>query len=127
MAAINEVFGWLWILIGFATGAMLGARFSDEHWLGGYASYRRRLVRLGHISFIGLGALNILFAHSIERARLDAVWMDIAAWSFIVGGVTMPLCCALTAWRPQLKPLFAVPVTSLLLGGGLAVIGMMRS
>ena len=33
--------------------------------MGGYASLRRRMTRLGHISFFGLGIINVLFALSL--------------------------------------------------------------
>jgi hypothetical protein len=123
---INEAFGWLWSTAGFTTGMLIGLAFDRENWLGGYGSFRRRLVRLGHISFLGLGILNILFAHSLERIRLTPELVGTAAWALVVGGVTMPLCCGLTAWRSRLKPLFAVPVVSLLVGGSLVTWGIVR-
>ncbi len=123
---INEPFGWLWALAGFVSGAVFGLRFQREEWLGGYASRRRRLLRLGHISFIGLGIFNILFAHSVERLRLDASWVTAASWSLIIGAATMPLCCGLTAWKRRAQPAFAIPVASLLLGGTIVVAGMLR-
>lgn len=113
---MNEAFGWIWISVGFATGAVLGLFFHREDWLGGYGSYRRRLVRLGHISFLGLGILNILFADSLQRAEL-AEWRRLAAsWGMLVGGLTMPLVCGLTAWRAGFGRLFFIPVSGLLVG-----------
>lgn len=113
----NEVFGWLWIVVGFASGAVLGLFFHRADFLGGYDSYRRRLIRLGHIAFFGLGILNVLFASSLTRVRLQPWEIETASWAMIIGGVTMPLSCGLNAWRPSLKPAFAIPVTSLLVGG----------
>lgn len=123
----NELFGWLWIVAGFASGAVLGMFFHRAEFLGGYDSYRRRLIRLGHISFLGLGILNILFALSIGRAKLQAWESETASWAMIVGGITMPLSCALNAWRPSLKPVFAIPVTSLLVGGITLVRGLIAA
>jgi hypothetical protein len=123
---LNESFGWVWLLLGTVSGLTLGLRFQREEWMGGYASLRRRLVRLGHISFFGLGFLNILFALGGARAQLDPGWLATASWSLIVGGVTMPLSCALMAWRPAFQPAFAVPVASLLLGVALTAFGMLR-
>jgi hypothetical protein len=122
----NETFGWLWILAGTVSGLLLGMRFQREDWMGGYGSLRRRLVRLGHISFFGLGILNILFALGSARVRLPPTWLGTASCSLILGGVTMPLCCALMAWRPGFRPAFAVPVLSLVLGAALTAIGMLR-
>ena len=122
---VNEGFGWIWILAGILTGLVLGLFFHHDDWLGGYASLRRRLVRLGHISFIGLGALNVLFALSGPRLHLAAGPLTLASRALIVGGISMPLCCALMAWRRGLHPLFAVPVVTLLLGVGLVVRGVL--
>ncbi len=123
---INEPFGWLWALAGFVSGAFLGARFSDDEWFGGYSSHRRRLLRLGHISFLGLGILNILFAHSLERIQLGPTWLALASWAMVVGAITMPLCCGLVAWRRGLRPVFVVPVACLLIGGTLVTVGILK-
>ena len=52
---LNLFLGWLWILLGFVSGMALGMFFHRENWLGGYGSFKRRMYRLGHISFFGLG------------------------------------------------------------------------
>jgi hypothetical protein len=122
----NEAFGWLWITLGLVSGVVLGLGFRGEHWLGGYASWRRRLLRLGHISFFGLGFLNVLFASSLARVRLDGDGLAAAAWAWVVGGAAMPLACGLAAWRKGLHPVFAVPVASLVLAGVLTALGLWR-
>lgn len=122
----NEVFGWVWILTGFVSGTLLGTRFHHDDWLGGYGSFPRRMFRLGHISFLGLGILNILYALSARRLALPPPLMTAASWAMMVGAVTMPLCCGLLAWRRSWHALFAVPVTSLLLGASLVVMGALR-
>jgi hypothetical protein len=122
----NEVFGWMWILAGLLSGLALGLHFQREDWLGGYASHPRRLIRLGHVSFLGLGFLNILFASAGARVRLGHVSLGVASWTLIIGALAMPLCCALMAWRRTLQPLFTIPVVSLLMGTTLVVFGMLR-
>jgi hypothetical protein len=122
---LNETFGWMWLLAGTVSGLALGLRFHREEWMGGYASLRRRMVRLGHISFFGLGFLNILFGLEGARAPVSPTWLAIASWSLIAGGVSMPLCCALMAWRRSFQPAFAVPVASLLLGVAITAVGML--
>jgi hypothetical protein len=124
VTAANEVFGWSWTLAGMLAGMGLGFGFHREGWLGGYASHPRRLLRLGHLSFIGLGIVNILFARTAAGLELPSPWPAVASGALIVGGVAMPLCCALMAWRRALQPLFAIPVVSLLLGVGIVVAGM---
>jgi hypothetical protein len=84
------------------------------------------MIRLGHISFLGLGFINILFALSGERIHLGSPLRDWASLALITGAVTMPLCCALMAWRSRMRPLFAVPVVSMLAGVSLIVAGLLR-
>ena len=124
--ALNEAFGWVWILAGVVSGLALGLGFHRDEWLGGYASFRRRLIRLGHISLLGLGILNILFASSAARIHLPPAGLAVASWAQIAGGVTMPACCALMAWRRGTYLFFGVPVASLLLGTTLVVVGIFR-
>jgi hypothetical protein len=124
--APNETFGWVWFLGGVLSGLLLGLRFHEADWLGGYGSHPRRLLRLGHISFMGLGILNVLFALCESRLALRPGLVELASWAMVVGGVAMPLSCAVVAWRRSLHPVFAVPVTSLLVGVGLAAVGMLR-
>lgn len=96
--------------LGVLSGAALGLRFDRERFLGGYASWPRRLARLGHIAFFGLGILNVLFAHALPRIDLPPPWPMIASHSLIAGAILMPTCCGLAAWRKKLVPLFAAPV-----------------
>ena len=63
----NLILAWLWILLGFASGMVLGMFFHAENWLGGYGSFKRRMYRLGHISFFGLGAVNLLFWLTMQK------------------------------------------------------------
>jgi len=124
--AINETFGWIWVLGGMLSGLALGLRFHEDAWLGGYASLPRRMVRLGHISFLGLGFTNILFALSAPRIHLPPGLLLLAARALLLGGITMPVSCALMAWRRGMIPVFAVPVVSLAGGAALVVAGFLR-
>lgn len=121
---VNEAFGWAWFVLGMLSGAVLGLGFAREGFLGGYGSWERRLLRLGHVSFFGLGLINILFAHSVARVSLDAPWPMLASVSLVVGGVTMPVCCGLSAWKKPLKVLFPIPVVALLVGTGITAVGI---
>lgn len=114
----NEAFGWLWIGVGLAVGAVLGLRFGDSAWLGGYGSHPRRLVRLGHVALVALGALNVLYAHTVAGHGLAGPGVMVASAGYLVGGVLMPLACFLYAWRPRLFWLFPLPVALLLVATG---------
>jgi hypothetical protein len=108
------------VLLGFASGALLGLGFDREGFLGGYGSWRRRLVRLGHISCVMLGVLQLLAALTPiagDRTRLaNACWI---AWR--VGSFSMPLACFLSAWKPACKRLFAVPVACLVSAAAMTI------
>lgn len=122
-----EAYGWLLILLGFASGAILGLFFRREEWLGGYGSFRRRVLRLGHVALVGLGILNILAHGSLSRVRLEAWELDVARWGFIAGGVAMPLVCGLTAWKPAFGKLFFIPVACLVTAAVTLVRGLLAA
>ena len=114
MTSLNLVVGWLAVLAGLLSGALIGMFFHRDEWLGGYGSWRRRMVRLMHISLVGTGLLNVAFALSTGAAKVDPS-PRLASALFVVGAVTMPAVCALAAWRPAFRHVFFVPVVSLIL------------
>jgi hypothetical protein len=117
----NLCFGWIWILIGLLSGAIIGVFFHDAEWLGGYSSWRRRLVRLGHISFLGTGLLNLAFAFTVAL-RPDISSSQLASWLFLMGAVAMPTVCFLSAWKELFRILFVIPVASLIGAGVMMVL-----
>ena len=116
-AQLNLVFAWLWILLGFVSGMILGLFFHGENWLGGYGSFKRRMYRLGHISFFGLGAVNLMFWLTLQKIPAPEPLATFASWAFIIGGVAMPVCCAVMAHFPKAHMIFSVPVLCLIAGG----------
>lgn len=126
---LNLLLAWVWILAGFASGALLGLRFTRDNWLGGYTSIRRRMYRLGHISFFGLGILNLMFYLTANRlSESPALLLSIASWAFMLGALLMPASCLILAHHETAKPhiLFAVPVGSLLTGGATTLWMLLR-
>src|ERR671936_155223 len=120
-AHFNLVLAWLWIVLGFAFGFYFGMNFHKEQWLGGYASLKRRLYRLAHIFFFGLAIVNLLFYLTARGFAHGSRGAIIASWGFALGAVTMPACCLLMAHRPRLRPLFLLPVLSLIAAGTLTL------
>lgn len=112
-SSLNLLAGWYGFLGGALSGALIGLRFHREDWLGGYNSFPRRMVRLGHIAFFGLGLINILFALSVATPSVWTVW---GSRLLVVGLVTMPLNCFLTAWRKPFRHLFFIPAGSTMAG-----------
>ncbi len=116
MPTLNLIGGWVGMLAGVVSGALIGLFFHREDWMGGYQSYRRRLTRLGHISFFGLGFLNLVFATTAGELPLSGTFLWLASRALIVGAITMPLCCFLSAWSKPWRHLFPVPVLSVTTG-----------
>jgi hypothetical protein len=110
---LNLLVAWLWIVLGIVSGCLLGLGFHRENWLGGYGSLRRRLYRLGHISFFGLALLNLAFAFTARETGIGSTPGLVGSWGFALGAITMPACCLVMAHWPKWHLLFAIPVSSL--------------
>jgi len=108
--------GWAAVLLGVASGAAMGLFFHEETWAGGYSSFRRRMLRLGHISFFGIGFLNFFFGLTLSQVSLPETSIHIASIGFLTAVITMPACCYLAAWKKPLRQLFPIPVVAVLAG-----------
>ena len=117
----NLLAAWVGILLGFLSGLVLGLCFHRENWLGGYGSFKRRLYRLAHILLFGLGAVNLFF-YLTARTLAPGSGLDLASSAFIIGAITMPICCIIMAHFPCKRLLFALPVFSLITGGVLTLV-----
>lgn len=111
---LNLLAAWIGILGGVLSGAVIGLWFHREDWAGGYGAFARRMLRLGHIAFFGIGFLNFALALTFALVPLPETHMRLAGWAMVAGAVTMPLLCFLTAWRPMFRHLFFIPVLSVL-------------
>jgi hypothetical protein len=107
---LNALAAWFGILAGLLVGVIFGMRFHDADWLGGYSSWPRRLLRLGHISFFGIGLLNLAYAVTLKYLGWPAPpgFVSVALAS---ANALMPAACGLAAWRRGLRHLFVLPVT----------------
>ena len=112
---LNLVAGWIAILTGLLVGAGIGMFFHRDQWLGGYDSWRRRMLRLTHISLVGTGLLNLAFGLSVGALHLDPL-PRLGSVLLVVGAIAMPLVCALSAWRSAMRNLFFIPVSCLVIG-----------
>lgn len=108
--------GWGAMLFGVLSGAVIGLFFHQDNWAGGYGSFRRRMLRLGHISFFGIGFLNFMFGLTLKAVSLPEFHASIASYGFIIGVIAMPLCCFLSAWKKPFRHLFPIPVLSVSVG-----------
>jgi len=121
--ALNFIAGWWLILAAFVSGAVIGLGFHREDFLGGYASFRRRLLRLGHIALAALGMLNVVYGlspGSPDTARLASLTGRL----LLGGALAMPLVCFLSAWRESFRHLFVIPVVLLIAAVILIILGV---
>lgn len=110
----HVLLGWTGVLLGVVSGAAIGLFFHRESWMGGYGSFRRRLVRLGHVSFLGLGLLNGVYGLSLTSGVMEVAAARCASLGLIVAAVGMPAVCFATAWRERFRYLFSIPMIALL-------------
>jgi hypothetical protein len=108
---LNIQAAWIGFLLGALAGVVSGLFFHQSEWLGGYGSWQRRMIRLGHVAFFGIGLLNLSFALTARTVGLEA-GLQAASVLLIVGGFTMPAVCYLSAWKPGFRHLFFIPAGS---------------
>lgn len=121
------VVAWSGMALGVVSGAIIGLFFTREDWMGGYNSHRRRLTRLGHIAFFGLGFVNFAYALTLHAGLSDPGRAWPAAIAFTIGAATMPACCFLCAWRKPMRHLFPVPVVAVSTGIVLTLLGLAQA
>lgn len=112
---INIIAAWLAMLAGIVAGAIQGLFFHRREWLGGYDSWERRITRLGHISLFGIAFINLAFAFSVITLDIQDN-VVLTSWLFLIGQITMPVICYLSALKKPLRNLFFIPVLSILAG-----------
>ena len=110
---VNLYVAWLSMLLGGVSGALTGLFFYNTDFLGGYTSWRRRMVRLGHIAFFGIGLINLAFALTIKALAITET-PQIPSVLLIIAAVTMPLLCYLSAIKPFFRHLFFIPASSVI-------------
>jgi hypothetical protein len=115
-ASLHVFVGWISVLLGVMAGAGIGLFFHNDSWAGGYDSFRRRMLRLGHISFFGIGFLNLFFGFTLDVVTLPEPYIRISSSGFLIAIVAMPACCFLSAWKKSMRQLFPIPVLAVLAG-----------
>jgi hypothetical protein len=127
MAQWNMLAGWTGMMFGLLTGAAIGLFFHQESFAGGYGSFRRRMMRLGHVAFFALGIINVIFALTLMTTEVVLSYLKVASLSLIAGAFLMPLICYLTAWKKPFRHLFPLPVVCVAITLVLILQGMVRS
>ena len=106
----NMIAGWAGMVLGLIVGAVIGLFIHQDSFAGGYSSYRRRMMRLGHVAFFALGIINVLFALTLSATDVVLHYPRLASLSLIAGAALMPLICYLTAWKAPFRHAFPLPV-----------------
>ncbi|WP_372847033.1 hypothetical protein [Pontiella sp.] len=110
---LNLLAAWVGFALGGVSGAIPGLFFHNQDWLGGYTSWPRRLIRLAHISFFGIGFLNLGMGLTGKMLGIESY--AAASASMLAGAVLMPTVCYLSAFKPALRHLFFIPAGAVLL------------
>jgi len=114
---MNRTIGWWSLVAGVATGLVMGLWSFDgplgvPAWLGEYGDTSRRLARLGHIAFVGLGMINILLARELPRSALAAGQRRVAAAAMNLGNLLLPTLLLVSAAYPPAKYAMAIPASA---------------
>ncbi len=127
----NRIVGWGSLATGALTGLILGLWSFDgpmptPGWLGAYGDTARRLARLGHIAFFGLGFINLLMARELPHVGLHERTKRMASAAMNFGNVFLPLTLFAAAAYQPLKYFMSVPATSVLLALVITFLGVVK-
>ena len=124
----NRFIGWTSAAVGAATGLIMGLWSFDgpvavPGWLGDYQETSRRLARLGHIAFFGLGILNLLLFRDLPGLALGLRGQRIASLAMNFGNIFLPLTLFAAALYRPLKYSMPLPATAVLVAMVLVAYG----
>lgn len=119
MGELNVTFGWLWINAGIISGMIMGlwsfgGPVISPSGFESYSSLSRRFVRLGHVAFIALSIINILYGRELDNVNLPNFLKHTGSYAMIFAAVGIPLGCLGAAFKNSFKYFLALPATSFL-------------
>jgi len=124
----NRRVGWTSMAVGVGTGLVMGMWSFDgpmpvPEWLGAYDAVSRRLVRLGHIAFLGLGSLDVLLARELPRLTISPAMKRLCSRAMIFGNVFLPLVLVGAGASHAVKYALPLPATAVFVALVLAAWG----
>ena len=127
-AAAMRLVGFTSLALGAFSGMVLGLWSFDGPMpvpgaLGEYASASRRLVRLGHIAFFGIGILNILTARELAGFGVGPRIALLTARAMNAGNLLLPAGLIAAGLYAPLKYFLPLPATSVSVALCLAAYG----
>ena len=129
--AWNRAVAYVSLALGAALGLILGlwsfeGPLPPPSWLGEYADTPRRLVRLGHIAFFGLGIVNLLVARDLPRLKLAPQHRRAARALMNFGNLILPVNLLAAGVFPPAKFLLPLPAVSVFSALLLVAVGASR-
>ncbi len=130
--SLNRAVGFTSLLVGVASGMILGlwsfgGPIPVPEAIGDYGDLPRRLLRLGHIAFFGLGLINLTIAGHWRRLDLDRPAARRALRLMNLGNLGLPPMLLAAAWQPALLYLLPAPVACVFGALALCVLGAWRA
>jgi hypothetical protein len=127
----NRVVGWSSFVVGITVGLVMGlwsfgGPLPSPEVLGQYDDLSRRLARLGHIAFFGLGILNVLLARELPRLTLKPGLCRVASTTMNFGNIFLPLTLLAAAAFHPIKYLMSIPATAVLVALVILAWGVIR-
>jgi hypothetical protein len=128
---LNRVVAWICLALGAGTGLVMGLWSFDgpvrvPEWLGDYGETSRRLARLGHIAFFGIGMLNLFVVAELRRIHFNRLLRRIALMAINFGNIFLPLSLFLAAGFHPMKYLMSLPATLILVALVIVAWGVCR-
>ena len=130
MGEVNITFGWLWINMGIISGMVMGlwsfngpVRLPAD--MEDYSSLPRRFVRLGHVAFIALSIMNILYGERIQMVNISDGLKLTGSYAMIMAAIGMPLGCMAAAWREKLKYFLVLPASAFMVATLILAVGVL--
>lgn len=115
IGGFNRLVAWMGFCFGVASGALMGLWAFDgplgvPGWIGDYGDTSRRLLRLGHIAFFGIGILNLLLVRELPLLNVGYRAKAVAARCMNAANVFLPFTLIAAAAHAPLKYLLPLPV-----------------
>jgi len=129
---LNRRLGWLSLFLGVATGLILGLWSFDgpAHAPAGFGNYGdlpRRLARLGHIAFFGLGFINIMVGRELPALALTERAAATASGCMNFANVLLPATLFVASIFPLAKYALPLPALAVFVALGMVATGVLTS
>ncbi len=102
--------------VGLLSGLALGLVARHQGGWGGYASFRRRAARLGHVCLVMLPLLAGFYALALEGRAPEGPTLRWAVGLWIPGSIALAAALFGAAWRPHARAVLVVPALAVTAG-----------